>query len=508
MTLGALVDLGVPLEELRRILSTLPLAGWALRSESVTRNSIAATRVHVDLVKTAGAGLPAGRARTEPAHEPAPGHGHEEAHEPRHEHHHEPGHRHEQAPRHEQGHRHEHEHTHGDRVSHVHPHAHAHDDAHDHDDAHAHGDTHRHLDEILAILRAGRLTPRALDWATQVFRNLANAEARVHAMPIEAVHFHEVGAVDAIVDIAGACVGLDWLCTQHDVREFRVSQLRVGRGHVHTEHGTMPVPPPAVLRLLEGFPFQWSASDGERVTPTGAAILATLAQPLGDATVRLQASGYGAGAKEFPDTPNVLRLLLVEPQAPSVAITSGSFRSPAASAAVTSKGSAVDATAAAGAPAAATASPHIHRGRVAVLSTTIDDMQPEFFGHLLSELLAAGALDVQYTPVQMKKARPGTLVTVIAKPEDAERLATLVLQETPTLGMRIAHEERLELERRIVEVQTPYGRAQVKLAVRPDGHSRAIPEYESVRALAAAAHVPIDEVYRAAQQAASDIASR
>jgi hypothetical protein len=391
MTLGALVDLGVPLEDIRATLQTLPLHGWQLRAERVLRNSIAATHVHVDV-----------------------------------------------------------------------------DDA-----AHHH---HRALADVLAVLEAGKLPPRSLAWATQVFQRLAAAEARVHHVPVEAIHFHEVGAVDAILDVAGACIGLEWLCARHDVQHLRVSQLRVGRGQVRTEHGAMPVPPPAVLELLADFPIQWGDADGERVTPTGAAILAALASPLADVPVRVRATGYGAGAREFSDTPNLLRVLLVEP--------------------VMARQTAL------GASPAADPAPHVHRGRVAVLSTTIDDMIPEHYGPLLERLLADGALDVFYTPVQMKKSRPATLVTVVARPEDAQRLATAVLRETTTLGVRIAHEERFELERRAASVQTPYGEVQVKVAVRPDGMPRVVPEHESVRRAAERSGVPLEDVYRAALRAA------
>jgi uncharacterized protein (TIGR00299 family) protein len=405
MTLGALVDLGVPLSEIEGALRTLPLHGWTLHAERVTRSSIAAMRVRVDVEPETG--VPGG--------------------------HHAP---------------------------------------------------HRGLQDVLEILRSGSLSPRALGWAERVFKFLAQAEAKVHRLPVEHVHFHEVGAVDAIVDIAGACVGLDWLCTKHDVGHLRVSQLRLGRGQVRTEHGTMAVPAPAVLELLVGFPVQWSTSDGERVTPTGAAILAALVTPLGDAAVRVRATGYGAGSKEFTDAPNVLRLVLADPAEPvvtkSAAGTGGEPRE-----------APIDA-------------PHVHRGRVAVLQTTIDDMVPELFGHVRERLFAAGALDVQYVAVQAKKDRPATLVTVIARPEVSEQLATLLLQETTTLGVRVSHEERFELERRSAEVETPYGRIQMKVAVRPDGSTRVVPEYESVRQAADAAGVPAADVYQAALRAAAD----
>jgi uncharacterized protein (TIGR00299 family) protein len=405
MTLGALVDLGVPLDVIRDALASMPLAGWSLRAERVTRNSIAATQVHVDLEAP------------DPAHADA------------------------------------------------HAQAHAHPQAHAHAQAHA----HRHLDDILKILRAGSLTPRALAWAEAVFGRLAAAESAVHGVPVAHVHFHEVGAVDAIVDIAGACTGLDWLCTRHGISHLRVSQLRLGRGQTRTEHGMMPVPPPAVLRLLEGVPVQWGEAEGERVTPTGAALLTALTSPLGTAVVRVRSTGYGAGTRDFADAPNVLRLVLCDGD---------------------------EAEATLPAPAASSLSPHVHRGRVAVLHTTIDDMVPELYGHLMEVLFAAGALDVQYTAVQGKKERPATHVTVIAAPAGADHLASVLLTESTTLGVRVSYEERYELERRAGRVQTRFGPIEVKIAVRPDGTLRTTPEYESVRRAAVAAGVPLYDVYQ------------
>ncbi len=379
MTLGALVDLGVPLEAIQEALATLPLSGYRLRRTAEVRHGIAATQVHVDI---------------------------------------------------------------------------------DGEEHHA----HRHLHDILDILRGGQLPPRARGWACDVFQRLALAEAAVHRIPVEKVHFHEVGAVDAIVDIAGSCVGLHWLCERHGIEAFRVSQLRVGRGVTRTEHGAIPVPPPATLQLLQGFPIQWSASEGERVTPTGAALLASFTQPLGDTAIQVEATGYGAGTFQFPDAPNVLRLLLCAPVARRTLRAAGAAPSP----------------------------------EVAVLTTTIDDMVPEFFGHLMEKLFAAGALDVYFTPIYMKKVRPATQVTVIGEPGQARDLARVLLHESSTLGVRIAYEERLELPRRVTTVHTEYGEVQVKVAVRPDGKPRAVPEYESVRRAAEAAGVPLADVYRAA----------
>jgi uncharacterized protein (TIGR00299 family) protein len=457
MSLGALVDLGVPLEEIQRLLATLPLSGWQLRAESTTRNSIAATRVHVEVEN----------------HEPVPEPGHEPAHEHSHEH----------------GHEHAHEHAHDSR--HAHEHAHPQPQA-----------THRNLQDVITILRAGALPPRALAWAERVFDTLARAEASVHRQPVDDVHFHEVGAVDAIIDIAGTCIALDWLCTWQDIQHLRVSQLRVGRGQVQTDHGTMPVPAPAVLRLLEGFPVQWSTTDGERVTPTGAAILVALASPLGDAALKVRATGYGAGSKDFRDAPNVLRVLLAD--GPDVVQQAISPPVPAAAPARSPAAPAFSAPATSFAASGPALPAHVARGRVAVLRTTLDDMVPELFGHLMNRLFDTGALDVQYASVQMKKSRPATQVTVIARPADAETLAAVLLNETTTLGVRVAYEERFELGRRMAEVETPYGAIRVKVSLRPDGRSRPIPEYESVRTAAANAGVPIVDVYQAALRAAGE----
>jgi len=426
MTLGALVDLGVPLEFIRDALATLPFEGWTLRAERVHRSSIAATQVHVDIVATTG--------------------------------------------------------------------------------AHA----HRHPSDILELLQAGKVSPRACAWASATFLRLAQAEAAVHGMPISAVHFHEVGAVDAIVDIVGACVGLDWLCREQDVRGMRVSQLRVGRGTVRTQHGRMPVPPPAVLRLLEGFAIEWGTAEGERMTPTGAALVSTLARPLENDAIRVARTGYGAGTMEYPDAPNVLRLLLAEPAQTAADDLPAGVSVEEALAAVRDGGHAHDPVHAhdhahehehthAHHPAASGGS--IARTRVAVLHTQMDDMIPEFYGDLMAKLFASGALDVFYTPVQMKKDRPGTAVTIVARAADAERLATLVLDETTTLGVRIAYEERFELPRHTASVQTPFGSVQVKIATRSDGTPRVVPEYESVRRVAEAAGVPLLDVYQAVPRA-------
>jgi uncharacterized protein (TIGR00299 family) protein len=356
------------------------------------------------------------------------------------------------------------------------------------DEHHEHA--HRHLRHVVDSLEAGSLPPHALQWALAVFRKLAEAEARAHRTTIEKVHFHEVGAVDAIVDIAGACYGLHHLQEMHDISGFRTSQIRVGRGLVGTEHGRMPVPAPATLTLLEGFPIQFSDTDGERVTPTGAALLATLATPLAGAAIRVEQTGYGAGSREFPDAANVLRLLLCSPDGvstrtqatPDVAIPqqvdnrSGSHGV-------------------------------LRHGQIAVLKTSIDDMVPEFYGHLVQRLFDTGALDVTLTSIQMKKGRPATQVTVIADLQHVQQLKDVLLTESTTLGVRIAYEERVELPRRQARVATEFGEIEIKLATRPDGSVRSVPEYESVRRAAERTKTPLADVYRAALRADIPLAS-
>jgi uncharacterized protein (DUF111 family) len=250
-------------------------------------------------------------------------------------------------------------------------------------------------------------------------------------------------------------------------------------------------------------PVQWGEADGERVTPTGAAIVRALASPLGNEVVRVRRTGYGAGTRDYADAPNVLRLVLcegdveAEPSTPATG-TPESMHVPAAEW-IQLGGKIVVGSppvTPAGAPLALDSLGRVHRGRVAVLRTTIDDMVPEIYGHLMETLFAAGALDVQYTAVQVKKDRPATQVTVIASPPDANRLAGVLLSESTTLGVRLAYEERYELERRAGSVETRFGSIAVKIAVRPDGTTRVTPEYESARRAAAAAGVPLDEVYR------------
>jgi pyridinium-3,5-bisthiocarboxylic acid mononucleotide nickel chelatase len=307
------------------------------------------------------------------------------------------------------------------------------------------GQGHRHLKQILEIIAKSGISERAKQNATAVFQRLGEAEAKVHDIPIEKVHFHEVGAVDSICDIVGACAGLDLL----DIGAVYSSPVNVGSGTVKTEHGVLPVPAPATATLLAGKPIYARGPSLELTTPTGAAIATTLATEFGALPpMRVIASGYGAGDYDFPEHANVLRVLIGE--------SSGAEESTT----------------------------------VTVLEANIDDSSPQVLGYAMERLLEAGALDVTLTSVLMKKARPGTLLRVIARPEDREMLARVVFEETSTLGLRIYSAERRVKERHSVEVVTSHGTVRMKIAE----NGSFAPEYEDCRKLARELGVPLKQI--------------
>jgi len=310
---------------------------------------------------------------------------------------------------------------------------------------------HRHLSHILKIIDQASLSPRAKRNASAIFQKLAEAEAQVHGVSIEKVHFHEVGAADSIADIVGASVALDLL----NVDDVCSSAINVGSGTVMTEHGVLPVPAPATANLLAGKPIYARGPAMELTTPTGAAIAATLSSAFGPMPpMRISGIGHGAGDRDFKESPNVLRVLIGERT---------------------------------GAPEATL---------VSVIEANIDNSTPEILGYALERLMQAGALDVSLSPLQMKKNRPGALLRVIAKPQDQELLAQLIFAETTTLGLRISTAERRIQDRRIIEVDTPYGKIRIKVS-----GSHAAPEYEDCRAIAASTGTPLREVLAAAQAA-------
>ena len=314
-----------------------------------------------------------------------------------------------------------------------------------------HSHHHRHLSDILEIIDSSSLAERVKQTAGRVFTLLAEAEARVHGEPIEQIHFHEVGALDSIVDIVGAAIGLEAL----GIERLYASALPFGSGQVQTDHGAMPLPAPATLEVmrLAKAPLVPSPAQVELVTPTGAAILAVLAT-FERPDLVITSIGVGAGKRELPWA-NVLRLMVGE--------------SPAAS----------------------------DQGMVQ-METNIDDMNPQLFGHVMERLFAAGARDVYLTPIYMKKNRPGTLLGVIARRQDEAELARVILSETTTLGLRVIPVYRYEAQRQFQQVSTPYGEVQVKVKILDGRSLQAMPEYDDCVRLAAENKTSLAQVYAAA----------
>ncbi|MGI9953392.1 nickel pincer cofactor biosynthesis protein LarC [Moorellaceae bacterium AZ2] len=320
----------------------------------------------------------------------------------------------------------------------------------------------RHLADVVEIINSSSLPPAVQEKAITVFRHLATAEARVHGTDPTHVHFHEVGAVDAIVDVVGTCWGLHAL----GVEEVYASPLPMGSGWVRCRHGHLPIPAPATVYLLEGCPVYGSEVECELVTPTGAALITTLARSFGPLpAMRLKACGYGAGKTLLP-RPNFLRLLLGE-DVRGLAATED----------------------------------------VIVVETTIDDMNPELLPHLVEQLLAAGALDAFFTPVYMKKGRPGMVFTALCPEDSLDAVTAVFFRHSSTLGVRLRREGRVVARRQVVTLQTPYGPVEVKWGASPFGTPggvsfNAAPEFESCRRAAEERGVPLKEVYMAALAAA------
>jgi uncharacterized protein (TIGR00299 family) protein len=312
--------------------------------------------------------------------------------------------------------------------------------------------THRSLSTILEIIEKSNLSAAVKDRASAIFKKLGEAEAAVHDVPLEKIHFHEVGAVDAIIDIVGACIGFSAL----GIESFACSPLNVGGGTAKMAHGVLPVPAPATARLLIGKPTYSNGVQKELVTPTGAAIVATLCTSFGpQPPMSVTSIGYGAGTADLEGQPNVLRLMVGEAAEKRAAAESETIR---------------------------------------VLEANLDDMNPQIYGYFLEKALAAGALDVFTTPVQMKKNRPGTLVTVLCKLEDEPKFHEMLFAETTTLGVRTYTAERRVLARQWETVRTTFGEIRIKVA-RLNGHiQQASPEFEDCRKLAEAQNVPLQRV--------------
>ncbi len=311
---------------------------------------------------------------------------------------------------------------------------------------------HRSLGAIVEILERSQLAPRVRERAGAIFRKLGEAEARVHDVPLEKIHFHEVGAVDAMVDIVGACIGFETL----GIEKFACSALNVGGGTARMAHGTLLVPAPATANLLQGKPTYSNGVQKELVTPTGAAIVATLCEAFGPQPgMTVSAIGYGAGTADLEGQPNVLRIMVGEAAETSVA----GFDE-----------------------------------EIAVIEANLDDMNPQIYGYFLEKALGAGALDVYTTPVQMKKNRPGTLLTVLCRPADTNALMSLIFAETTTFGVRTYRAQRRVLPRECVSVATEYGDVRIKVS-RVNGRILHVaPEFEDCKRRAEEKGVPLRRV--------------
>ena len=422
MLLGALLDAGLPFGELRALVATLGLDGVAVEAGRVDRGGIGATRFRVTVN-----GAPA-EASVE----------------------HEPG----QADvgrAGEHAHAHEHEHGHG----HAGEHGHAHERG-----APAHA--HRSLSAIVAIVERSGLSAPARARAVALFTRLAEIEADIHQVPVEDVHLHEVGAVDSIVDIVGSVFALERLAPDRIV----ASPLNVGSGTVRCEHGELPVPAPATVRLVEGAPIYSSGPPVERLTPTGALLVTGYATAYGGVPpMTVRTVGYGAGRRDLAGTPNALRVLIGDDDAAQ-------------------EGAGLE--------------------RVAVIECEIDDMNPQIYGVLMDRLRTAGAVDAFYTPIQMKKNRPGTLVTVVAAPDRRGAVSEVLFAETTTLGVRMSETERECLDRDIVPVETPLGSIPIKVARRAGAVLNAAPEFDDCVRVAEAHGLSVKHVQAVAMKAYLD----
>ena len=417
MFLGALIDAGVAPEILEQAVEVLGL-GAKLEISRVARSGITATKVDV-IVETERDSPRVGRTRVSDPHK--------------------------HTDDHAQGHDHSHEHSHDQN----------HDDAH-----HGRGRQHgRGIIEIREIIRKAAISESAKKVAIDIFEKLGAAEAKIHNIPIDQIHFHEVGAVDALVDITCAAVGTEAL----GVDEIICSPLNVGGGTVTCAHGTFPVPAPATLELLTGAPVFSSGLQAELVTPTGAAIVRTLATRFASfPEMTIEHAGYGAGTHDFAAHANVLRITIGEAASKLAANTS--------------------------------------QETISVLEANLDDLNPQVFGYVMDRLLEAGALDVFGMPVQMKKNRPGTLLSVLAKQDDADKLAEIIFAETTTLGVRRREESRHVLARKWQTVSTRFGDVRIKIASLNGTVSSYAPEYEDCRRMAAEHRVPLKLIMQEAVQ--------
>lgn len=420
MFIGALLDLGVDPRELEKQLAGLGLDGYHLHFTRAHKGSIEGVKFDVHL---------------------SDGHEHEHQHG-------------------------EHAHAHGHAHSHPHSHSHGHDHSHEHGHDHEHHEDERTFAQIKQIIQNSGLSAWVKEKSIAVFHRIAVAEGKVHGLPPEQVHFHEVGSLDSIVDIVGGCIALDLL----NRPRVLASAVVEGNGWVDCAHGRFPVPTPATLAILgaRGIPLSQCGEPSELVTPTGAALLAELVESFGPMQNLVAAKiGFGLGTRENKTRPNVLRAVLGD----TVGISSAHDWE-------------ID--------------------TIAVLETNLDDINAEFLGNFMERALADGALDVFHTSIQMKKSRPGVLLTVLCAGGDADKFSEMILRETTSFGVRRSQAERRKLQRAFATAQTAYGEVKVKIG-RLDGRVlQAAPEYESCKLLAAKAGVPVRMVYASALKALED----
>ncbi len=404
MTLGSLVDAGLCLDELRKGLLGLDLDGYSIEEEKVLRGAFQCTRIRIVVDGD------------------------------------------EQLDQKAQNHQHSHQHSH--EHSHSHSHSHADNTAGSADSA------HRSLSTITSLIEASQLPGPVVKNAKAVFARLGEVEAAVHGVDIEDVHFHEVGAVDSIVDIVGSCLALELL----GIEEVYCAPVTVGTGFVKGAHGRMPLPAPATANLLRGFPIRQVDSGAELTTPTGAALMTTLAKDFGTMPpLRVTATGFGAGDDRQGSTPNALRVFLGELE-----------ETPAG------------------------------RDRVLLLETNIDDMSPEWIGHLVDRLLEEGALDVSVSPILMKKNRPAHKITIMAPLLREQEITHTLFCESTTIGVRRTETERVVLERETEEIGTPWGKIRIKIARHGGEQVGASPEFEDLKRAAASSGLPLKELHRQA----------
>ena len=364
MFIGALIDAGLPLEELRKVLQSLPLEGYSLEVTREERNHLFGTRFKVKVTR-----------------DPQP---------------------------------------------------------------------HRRFSDIRDLIRSGDLSPSVRDKSIAIFESIALEEGKIHGCSVEEVHFHEVGAVDSIVDIVGSVLGMEYL----GIGTACASSLPLGSGFVETAHGRIPLPAPATVALLRGIPVHDSGLKEELVTPTGAALVKGLVHSFGPLPpMVIEKVGYGVGSRNLADRPNLLRILIGQEQGGA------------------------------------------HEETVVILESNLDDTNPEWLGFLMERLFEAGALDVVFSPGYMKKNRPAVLVHVMGKPHQKDQLMDLLFSESTTLGVRFHYTQRRILERSSVEMDSPWGRMKVKKIFRPDGSSHLLPEFEECRRIAKEKGLPMKDVY-------------